>query len=40
MSVLDILAEANRVARRESLLEFTKDATPGYQAVWVHERIC
>lgn len=40
MSVLDILAEANRVARRESLLEFTKDATPGYQAGWVHERIC
>jgi len=39
-SALDILAEANRVARRESLLEFVRDATPGYVAGWFHRLIC
>ena len=39
-SALDILAEANRVARRESLLEFVRDANTGYQAGWVHRLIC
>jgi len=31
-AAIDILAEANRVARRESLLEFVIDANPGYLA--------
>lgn len=39
-AAIDILAEANRVARRESLLEFVKDVNPDYDAGWVHEEIC
>ena len=39
-AAIDILAEANRVARRESLLEFVIDANPGYLAGWVHKEVC
>lgn len=36
----DILEAANRLARRESFLEFVIDANPGYKAGWVHREIC
>jgi predicted phage terminase large subunit-like protein len=36
----EILDQANRTARRESLLEFVKDCNPGYKAGWVHREIC
>jgi len=39
-AAIDILAQANRVARRESLREFVLDATPGYDPGVIHDRIC
>ncbi len=37
---LDLVAASNLVARRESLLEFVRDATSGYQVAWFHRLIC
>ena len=39
-AAIDICVEADRVDRRDSLLEFVIDANPGYLAGWVHEEVC